>query len=229
MGLDDDKWAHMGWQQWSALCTRHPRRRGAACAWGQDCSSLPASTQANSALHRIVGSCAEQLFSSTTLQQKTPCPPAPVVAASALLKIFDSTLFSAGFNSVFYSCRVYSHCEVLDCTMNKWMLHLHLLPCVLLIPWTLCSDLAPSGRCHALLKSSVVVFCILLVSFGLVCVSKYSLCWRSFLCVFLSSLVADASRCNAAGALSVALHMGSILLCQSLHLWLCLPSLAIAA
>jgi hypothetical protein len=74
--------------------------------------------------------------------------PAPVVAAEALFKIFPSTLFSAGFNSVFCSCRVYCHSEVLDCTMNKWMLQLHLLPCVPLIPMTLCSGLALSRRCH---------------------------------------------------------------------------------
>lgn len=51
----------------------------------------------------------------------------------------------------------------------------------------------------------------------------------SYLCVFFRSLVAVASHCNAGGALSHALQMGSILFSQCLNWLLCLPCLAFTA
>lgn len=106
-------------------------------------------------------------------------PIAAVVAAAALLGTLVFSLSSAVWLCVFGSCRLYSHCEVLPCTLNKFHLNLYLFPFVPLITWTLDSvrNLCVWG--HDLQQSSAIVFRPVFVLLGMVCVTGYAQCWRT--------------------------------------------------
>ena len=62
---------------------------------------------------------------------------------AALFGTFAALLFSAVCVCVFGRCRLYSYYGVLDCTMNKCHIRLHLLLCVPLISLSLVSALGP--------------------------------------------------------------------------------------
>ena len=64
-------------------------------------------------------------------------PTAAVGVATALLGTLAFSLSSAVCLCVFGSCHLYSHSEVLPCTLNKFHLNLYLFSFVPLIIWTL--------------------------------------------------------------------------------------------